>query len=99
MIHHVVLFRFAATASPLAIEAAGAALLALQSRVPEVRRMAFGPNLADSRAEYSHALLVLLDDMAAVQRYLDHPAHVEVVKKFLLPIREGRLAIDFEVPT
>ncbi len=98
VIHHVVLFRFASTASALAVEAAGAALLGLEGRVPEIRRMAFGVNLADSRSEYSHALLVELADMAAVQRYLDHPAHVEVVKKFVAPIREARLAIDFEVP-
>ena len=98
VIHHIVLFRFAPTASPLAVEAAGAALLGLEGRVPEIRRMAFGLNLADSRSEYTHALLVEVDDMAAVQRYLDHPAHVEVVKKFVAPFREARLAIDFEVP-
>jgi hypothetical protein len=60
--------------------------------------MTFGLNLADSRGEYSHVLLVVVDDMPAVQRYLDHPAHVEVVKKFVAPFREARLAIDLEVP-
>jgi len=97
VIHHVVLFRFAGTAAPEQVRAARSALLALEVRIPEIRRIAFGPNLADSRAEYSHALLVVLDDMAAVQRYLDHPEHVDAVKRFVVPIREARLAIDFEV--
>lgn len=98
MIHHVVLFRWTATATPQQIAAAGAALLGMKGRIPEVHAVAFGPNLADSRTEYSHALLVVVDDMAAVRRYVDHPHHVEVAKTFLLPIREARLAADFEVP-
>jgi hypothetical protein len=42
-------------------------------------------------------LTVKLDDMAAVQRYSDHPVHVETVARFLAPIREARLALDIEV--
>jgi hypothetical protein len=98
MIHHVVLFRWNASATPDQVADAGAALLAMKGKIPEVRRVAFGPNLAESRTEYTHALLVVVDDMAAVKRYVDHPHHVEVAKTFLLPIREARLAIDFDVP-
>jgi len=39
-----------------------------------------------------------VDDMAAVKRYVDHPHHVHVARTFLLPIRDARLAVDFEVP-
>ena len=98
MIHHVVLFRWTASATPEQVEAAGAALLGMKGRIPEIHSVAFGPNLAESRTEYTHALLVVVDDMAAVKRYIDHPHHVHVAKTFLLPIREARLAIDFEVP-
>ena len=70
----------------------------MQGRIPEVRSVAFGPNQAESRAEYTHALLVVVDDMDAVKRYVDHPHHVHVAKTYLLPIREARLAIDFDVP-
>ena len=98
MIHHVVLFRWTASATPEQVAAAGAALLGMQGKIPEIRSVAFGPNLAESRAEYTHALLVVVDDMAAVRRYVDHPHHVHVARTFLLPIREARLAVDFEVP-
>jgi hypothetical protein len=96
MIHHVVLFRFAPDTTPSQIAAARDALHALNGVIPDVRDIAFGANLADSSAEYSHCLLVVLDDMAAVQRYVDHPAHVSAVQAFLGPIREARLAVDFE---
>lgn len=98
MIHHVVLFRWTAAATPAQVAAAGEALLGMQGTIPEIHAVAFGPNLAESRGEYTHALLVVVDDMAAVKRYVDHPHHVHVAKTFLLPIREARLAIDFEVP-
>jgi hypothetical protein len=35
--------------------------------------------------------------MAAVQRYLDHPVHVETIANHVAPIRDGRLAIDIEL--
>ncbi len=98
MIHHVVLFRWTASATPEQVAAAGAALLGMRGRIPEIHSMAFGPNLAESGSEYSHALLVVVDDMAAVKRYVDHPHHVHVARTFLVPIRDARLAVDFEVP-
>jgi hypothetical protein len=99
VIHHVVLFRWTAAATVDQVAAAGSALLGMKGRIPEVRSVAFGPNLAESRTDYTHALLVVVDDMAAVKRYVDHPHHVELVKTYLAPIREARLAIDLEVPT
>jgi hypothetical protein len=99
VIHHVVLFRWIPSATAEQVAAAGSALLGMKGKIPEVRSVAFGPNLAESRAEYTHALMVVVDDMAAVKRYVDHPHHVDVAKTYLLPIREARLAIDLEVPT
>jgi hypothetical protein len=41
--------------------------------------------------------MVELDDMAAVQRYAEHPAHVACVRSAIAPIREARLAVDVAV--
>ena len=49
-------------------------------------------------AEWPYVLVVDLDDMAAVQRYAEHPAHVDVVQRVVAPIRAARLAVDVEVP-
>ena len=98
MIQHIVCFRFKDGTAPEQIAEAGAGLLAMRGRIPEIRSISFGPNLAPSATEYSHVLTVVVDDMAAVRRYGDHPVHLETVSRFLAPIREARLALDIEAP-
>lgn len=97
MILHLVLFRFRAGVSQAAIDAARDGLLALRQSVPEVRKMAWNRNLGPSAPDYPFILSVTLDDMAAVERYLNHPAHVDAVARWLAPVREARLAVDIEV--
>ena len=96
MIHHLVCFRFQPGTTDLQIAQAGQALLDMPREIPEIRAVRWGPNFGPSVGEYSHVLTVVVDDMAAVQRYLDHPAHVRTVKDYIAPIREARLALDIE---
>ncbi len=98
VILHLVLFRFRAGVPSAAIDAAREALLALQQSIPEIRKIAWSRNLGPSAPDYPFVLSVSLDDMAAVERYLTHPAHVDAVARWLAPIREARLAVDIEVP-
>jgi hypothetical protein len=97
MIHHIVCFRFTPGAPADRIAAAGQALLAMRQQIPDVRDVRWGKNLAPSSGEYSHVLTVVVEDMAAVGRYLEHPVHKDVVARYIAPIREERLAIDVEV--
>ena len=97
MIHHIVCFRFKPGTPDAAIEAAGVALRGMQGQIPEVREVRWGPNLAPSAGEYPWVLIVLLDDMDAVERYTLHPVHQQVVAQFLAPVRDARLAVDVEV--
>jgi len=57
----------------------------------------WGPNLAPGASDYPYVLTITADDMAAVQRYLDHPVHVETIAQYVTPVREARLAIDIEI--
>ena len=98
MIHHVVLFRFNEGVGEAQVAELGARLLGLAGLIPDILRIAFGPNLAPGAAEWPYVLVVDLDDMAAVQRYAEHPAHVDVVQRLVAPIRAARLAVDVEVP-
>ncbi|MFZ5623337.1 MAG: Dabb family protein [Gemmatimonadota bacterium] len=97
MIHHTVLFRFVPEVRAEQLEAAREALLGMPKAIPFIRGIAFGPNLAPSADTYSHVLEVQLDDMAAVNAYLEHPEHNRVVSEYIHPIRESRLAVDLEV--
>jgi hypothetical protein len=96
MIHHLVLLHFKPGITPEQIADAGRGMTALKGVIPEIREMSWHPNLGPSTGDYPWILFVRCDDMAAVQRYLDHPRHVEAVGKFLAPIRDARLAIDIE---
>ena len=96
MILHLVLFRFKAGTTSDRIAQAGEALLAMRRNIPEIRDIRWGLNLGPSAGEYSHVLSVALDDMAAVQRYLDHPVHRQTLAEQLADIREARLAVDVE---
>lgn len=97
MIYHIVCFRFKPGTPAESITAAGAALRAMNGKVPEIRSVRWGPNLGPSATEYSHVLTVVLDDMQGVARYLEHPVHQETVARHLAPIREARFAIDVEL--
>ena len=90
------LFRFIDGASAAQIAAAGDALRAMHGTIPEVRSVTFGPNLANTTGEWSHVLIVEVDDMEAVAAYSAHAVHLDVVLRFIAPIREARLAVDVE---
>ena len=96
MILHLVLIRFKPGTEPARIVRALDGMLAIRPRIPEIREISWSPNLGPSSEEYSHVLRVILDDMGAVQRYLDHPVHKAAVVEQLGEIREARLAIDIE---
>ena len=95
-VRHIVLFRFIEGATPGQVAAAGSALRAMHGEIPGIRGVAFGPNVGPTSGEWSHVLVVELDDMAAVGRYSVHPVHLDVVQRFIAPIREARLAVDLE---
>lgn len=96
MVHHVVCFRLHDNTPAMRVAEARTALLAMKGKIPEIREIRFGPNLAPSVTEYSHVLTVVCDDMDAVNRYMAHPIHVQTVADFVAPIRAARLAIDIE---
>ncbi|MGE0352117.1 MAG: Dabb family protein [Gemmatimonadales bacterium] len=97
MILHLVLFRLKPDTPPARLAEVERAILAMKERIPEIRDIKWGPNLGPSAGEYTHIAVVTCDDMAAVQRYLDHPVHKETVQRYIHPIREGRIAADVYV--
>ncbi len=99
MIHHIVQFQWKADATAEQIAKAGAGLLAMRGRIPEIRDIRFGPNLVEESVPYTHVLVVVCDDMDAVRRYVAHPMHVETVATCTRPIIQSRLAADLDVGT
>ena len=97
MIEHLVLFRWSADASPEAIAQAMDGLRALRGQIPGIRDLTCGEDFGTRAQGYTHALVVRLDDRAALEAYGPHPAHQRVVQEFIAPIRADVLALDYEI--
>ncbi len=97
MIEHLVLFRWAADAPPEAVTRVMDELRALKGRVPGVLDLTCGENFSTRSQGFTHALVVRLENRAALEAYGPHPAHQRVVQEFINPIRADVLALDYEV--
>jgi hypothetical protein len=101
MIHHLVLFRLKASASPAQVSGMFAALDGLRTRIPGLLSFAGGPYSSPEGLQrgFTHAFVMTFRDAAARDAYLPHPEH-ELVKARILPLLEGGLegviAFDFE---
>lgn len=97
VIHHTVLLRWKPTTTPETQCLLAGKLLALRGVIPEIRAIATGINRdPDSAKEWPFVLEVQVDDLDALKRYSEHPAHVAVAQE-LREAREARLAIDLQV--
>lgn len=95
-IRHVVLFDYAETASEDEIGQVIAGLNALTGQIDEIRDWALTEDLGKREGSFRFCLIAHFDDMAAMERYLNHPAHVAAVEK-ALPILSKLAEHDHEV--
>lgn len=96
MVEHLVLFRWTAEAPAEAIAQVMDELRALRGQIPGVRDLTCGENFSPRSQGFTHALVVRLEDRAALEAYGPHPAHQRVVQEFINPIRADVLALDYE---
>lgn len=99
MIRHTVIWRMAADdAETRAEHAAEVARLleGLVGVVPVIRSLSVGVNVAVPESNADVALLIDLDDLAALDAYQTHPAHQQVAG-YIRSVTGDRLAVDFEV--
>jgi hypothetical protein len=97
-IRHIVCWKLTAlTPRKKAEDAAGivAGLEALVGVVPEIRALTVGPDVAGEE-NWDVALIADFDDLAALDRYQQHPEH-KAVGAFIRTVVADRLAVDLEV--
>lgn len=95
MVEHVVLFRLKPDASEALKTGLMRSLVGLKDLIPGIVHASAGPNFSARAQGYTHGLVIRFTDKAALDAYLTHPAHVEVVEKQVRPISEGVLALDY----
>jgi hypothetical protein len=80
-VKHVVLFDYAETAPESEIQAAIAGLNALPGKIEAIRDWSLLEDLGNRPGSFRFCLIAHFDDMAAMEGYLAHPAHVKAVER------------------
>lgn len=97
---HVVIFHLKSDAPAGAAEAMIADATELLAKIPSVREVRAGKpaekGSPTAQTGYQVGLLILVDDAAGLQTYLDHPLHQEYVKRHISKVDLDKLLIyDF----
>jgi len=95
---HVVTFTLRPDTSEDQIRTLTKELATLPAKIPALRSYNFGPDLRLRDGSADFAAVGVVDDAEGLHSYLDHPAHVELVKNFLQPIVASRNAVDITIP-
>lgn len=96
MLNHIVLMEFKKDAPADCAQQVIAALKALPDAIPEIERLEVGIDVVGDPRAMDMGLVVRLSDQEALQRYIDHPAHQQIVKEIIRPHLERAVVVDFE---
>jgi hypothetical protein len=92
---HVVFFKFK-DRSQENIEKAKTIMQGLQGKIPELKSMEIGLDVVHSERSYDIALITRFDNKTDMEVYANHPIHVNEVLRFLRPMQENSITVDFE---
>jgi hypothetical protein len=97
MVEHVVLFKLKTDATPEQTNAAVEALKGLKGQIDGIVDLTCGRNFSERSQGYEIGLVVRFRDRTALEAYIPHPAHRGVVEKYIHPIREAVIVVDYEI--
>ncbi|MBI4300443.1 MAG: Dabb family protein [Chloroflexi bacterium] len=99
MIRHIVLFKWKADASEEAIDRFVEAMSRFPSQNKDIQDWATGKEIAPAvfgGGSFDYGLTCLLPDHAAVERYRDHPYHLQLAA--MLPEVRGNIVVfDYNI--
>lgn len=94
MVKHVVCFKFK---DRKYCEKAKEILLSMKGKVPQVRKIDVNIDELKSPRSYDIILEVWVDSWEALKEYQENEYHCDTVKAYIAGIREGGVALDYEV--
>ncbi len=95
MITHIVLFKLHEPTKEN-VDAAVSELSSLADAIPTIRSLEAGANIVQSPRAYDVGLVVKFDDLAGLERYQPHPAHIPV-SAYMRERCESVVSVDFEL--
>ncbi|MCD7890257.1 MAG: Dabb family protein [Ruminococcus sp.] len=100
MIKHIVMFKLKDADGRTEYENALEAQKRFDSVIAEVKELKKAEAVINSKdapeSNYTIALICEFDDIAALNAYQVHPAHL-AFGKYITPLRESRACIDYEI--
>lgn len=95
MIRHIVMFKFKAEVSEADRQSFLEMLRGLPEKIAEIRSFEAGFDLVRAPRSFDLALVTSYDDLAALERYVQHEHHLPVVERAKI-ICEQIASVDFE---
>jgi len=95
MIKHVVFAKVKPGTPQEQIDAMVAGYNSMKAVIPELLGWSMGPDLRGD-GDFTHAMVAVVEDMASLERYVNHPLHKQVAAELGRPIFEKRVIADFE---
>jgi hypothetical protein len=98
MIRHVVLLKWNEKCTPTAVEAVTRGLATLPEQIPEILSYQFGPDLQLGKRNADYVLIADFESAEDFEKYVPHPAHVDLLTNLTGPILESFTSAQFEIP-
>ena len=97
MIKHIVFFKFKSVAGKNALmQSIKEELEKLPSVIKELKEIHVGININPAE-KWDLSLEAIVENMENLDAYAKHPAHQEIVKKMIAPIKEDRACVDYQI--
>ena len=71
--------------------------MTMKGRVPVIRDIEAGYDILHSERSYDVALIITLDDAAALLKYQDDPYHANIIKPYVHERRISSVTVDYEI--
>lgn len=95
MIRHIVLFKLEECEHKQArLQEIKSRMEALVELIPEVKEMQVGINVNPAE-KWDFSLEAVVADLHDLEVYANHPAHQEIVKTLIAPVKVDRACVDY----
>ena len=96
MVEHLVILKFKPDTTSEQLDAFLEGVGGLRDKIEGIVDLSAGANYTERSQGFTHGVCVRFTNKAALDHYLPHPAHVEVVENCIKPIVDDILVIDYE---
>jgi len=94
---HIAAFRWKPEVTPQEVSELTAALYEMAAAIPEIRSYIAADNIRIRPSATDYGIAAIVDDAAALETYLDHPAHKAVYERYLGRMLEDRTAMQLPI--